>query len=80
VNDIKTGALVGVDKYGNKYYEDNKNFFGINLHTLVVYKFKFTVFYVFWVCIFHCFNSRPSPMGDLHHRDERKEDFVGCWR
>jgi len=46
VNDIKTGALVGVDKYGNKYYEDNKNFFGINLHTLVVYKFKFTVFYV----------------------------------
>ncbi|TFJ98391.1 selenide, water dikinase 2 [Platysternon megacephalum] len=29
VNDLKIGALVGVDKYGNKYYEDKKNFFGI---------------------------------------------------
>lgn len=27
VNDVKTGALVGVDKYGNKYFEDNKNYF-----------------------------------------------------
>ncbi|CAM4582195.1 unnamed protein product [Caretta caretta] len=28
VNDLKTGALVGVDKYGNKYYEGKKYFFG----------------------------------------------------
>lgn len=27
VNDVKTGALIGVDKYGNKYYEDNKHYF-----------------------------------------------------
>lgn len=26
-NDVKVGALVGVDKYGNKYYEDSKNYF-----------------------------------------------------
>lgn len=24
---MKVGALVGVDKYGNKYYEDSKNYF-----------------------------------------------------
>lgn len=29
VNDLKTGTLVGVDKYGNKYYEDKRNFFGM---------------------------------------------------
>uniref|UniRef100_A0A2K5EZJ1 NADH dehydrogenase [ubiquinone] 1 alpha subcomplex subunit 12 n=1 Tax=Aotus nancymaae TaxID=37293 RepID=A0A2K5EZJ1_AOTNA len=28
-NDVKIGTLVGEDKYGNKYYEDNKQFFGI---------------------------------------------------
>ncbi|XP_011789393.1 NADH dehydrogenase [ubiquinone] 1 alpha subcomplex subunit 12 isoform X2 [Piliocolobus tephrosceles] len=28
-NDGKVGTLVGEDKYGNKYYEDNKQFFGI---------------------------------------------------
>lgn len=28
VNDLKTGALIGVDKYGNKYYEDKRYFFG----------------------------------------------------
>lgn len=27
VNDVKTGSLVGVDKYGNKYFEDNKHYF-----------------------------------------------------
>uniref|UniRef100_A0A671S7P7 NADH dehydrogenase [ubiquinone] 1 alpha subcomplex subunit 12 n=1 Tax=Sinocyclocheilus anshuiensis TaxID=1608454 RepID=A0A671S7P7_9TELE len=36
VNDIKTGALVGIDKYGNKYYEDNRYFFGMSKHTLAV--------------------------------------------
>uniref|UniRef100_A0A8D0GHM7 NADH dehydrogenase [ubiquinone] 1 alpha subcomplex subunit 12 n=1 Tax=Sphenodon punctatus TaxID=8508 RepID=A0A8D0GHM7_SPHPU len=28
VSDLKTGPLVGVDKYGNKYYEDKRHFFG----------------------------------------------------
>lgn len=27
VNDVKTGTLIGVDKYGNKYYEDKKHYF-----------------------------------------------------
>uniref|UniRef100_A0A3B3T2Q3 NADH dehydrogenase [ubiquinone] 1 alpha subcomplex subunit 12 n=1 Tax=Paramormyrops kingsleyae TaxID=1676925 RepID=A0A3B3T2Q3_9TELE len=35
VNDLKTGALIGVDKYGNKYYEDKRNFFG--RHRWVIY-------------------------------------------
>lgn len=26
-NDVKTGTLIGVDKYGNKYYEDAKHYF-----------------------------------------------------
>lgn len=31
-NDLKNGALIGEDKYGNKYYEDKKNnFFGESL-------------------------------------------------
>ncbi|KAG8439586.1 hypothetical protein GDO86_005685 [Hymenochirus boettgeri] len=28
VSDLKTGALIGVDKYGNKYFEDKRYFFG----------------------------------------------------
>ncbi|NXW85263.1 NDUAC dehydrogenase, partial [Alopecoenas beccarii] len=35
VNDLKTGTLVGTDKYGNKYYEDTRNFFG--RHRWVIY-------------------------------------------
>ncbi|XP_027711630.1 NADH dehydrogenase [ubiquinone] 1 alpha subcomplex subunit 12 isoform X2 [Vombatus ursinus] len=35
VNDVKVGTLVGEDKYGNKYYEDNKQFFG--RHRWVIY-------------------------------------------
>uniref|UniRef100_A0A8C3ACX2 NADH dehydrogenase [ubiquinone] 1 alpha subcomplex subunit 12 n=1 Tax=Cyclopterus lumpus TaxID=8103 RepID=A0A8C3ACX2_CYCLU len=35
VQDAKVGALVGVDKYGNKYYEDKKYFFG--RHRWVIY-------------------------------------------
>ncbi|EHB14153.1 NADH dehydrogenase [ubiquinone] 1 alpha subcomplex subunit 12 [Heterocephalus glaber] len=27
-NDVRVGTLVGEDKYGNKYYEDNKQLFG----------------------------------------------------
>ncbi|KAB5542159.1 hypothetical protein PHYPO_G00088240 [Pangasianodon hypophthalmus] len=34
-NDVKTGALVGIDKYGNKYYEDKLYFFG--RHRWVIY-------------------------------------------
>ncbi|XP_034019066.1 NADH dehydrogenase [ubiquinone] 1 alpha subcomplex subunit 12 [Thalassophryne amazonica] len=36
VNDVKTGTLVGVDKYGNKYYEDTKNYF-FGRHRWVIY-------------------------------------------
>ncbi|KPP74292.1 NADH dehydrogenase-like, partial [Scleropages formosus] len=35
INDLKTGALIGVDKYGNKYYEDKRYFFG--RHRWVIY-------------------------------------------
>uniref|UniRef100_A0A7J8G0R8 NADH dehydrogenase [ubiquinone] 1 alpha subcomplex subunit 12 n=1 Tax=Molossus molossus TaxID=27622 RepID=A0A7J8G0R8_MOLMO len=34
-NDVRVGTLVGEDKYGNKYYEDNKQFFG--RHRWVIY-------------------------------------------
>uniref|UniRef100_A0A336MVB2 NADH dehydrogenase [ubiquinone] 1 alpha subcomplex subunit 12 n=1 Tax=Culicoides sonorensis TaxID=179676 RepID=A0A336MVB2_CULSO len=30
MDDVKTGRLVGTDKYGNKYYEDPANFYGRN--------------------------------------------------
>lgn len=30
MDDIKTGRLVGADKYGNKYYEDPTQFYGRN--------------------------------------------------
>lgn len=33
VNDLKTGTLIGTDKYGNKYYEDKRNFFGMWANT-----------------------------------------------
>lgn len=29
-DDLKTGVLVGEDKYGNKYYENNSYFYGRN--------------------------------------------------
>uniref|UniRef100_A0A8C5SWY6 NADH dehydrogenase [ubiquinone] 1 alpha subcomplex subunit 12 n=1 Tax=Laticauda laticaudata TaxID=8630 RepID=A0A8C5SWY6_LATLA len=35
VNDLKVGTLVGTDKYGNKYYEDKRFFFG--RHRWVIY-------------------------------------------
>uniref|UniRef100_A0A8C5CWH7 NADH dehydrogenase [ubiquinone] 1 alpha subcomplex subunit 12 n=1 Tax=Gadus morhua TaxID=8049 RepID=A0A8C5CWH7_GADMO len=35
-NDVKTGALIGVDKYGNKYFEDSKNYF-FGRHRWVLY-------------------------------------------
>uniref|UniRef100_A0A6B2FED1 NADH dehydrogenase [ubiquinone] 1 alpha subcomplex subunit 12 n=1 Tax=Bothriechis nubestris TaxID=1766655 RepID=A0A6B2FED1_9SAUR len=35
VNDLKIGTLVGTDKYGNKYYEDKRFFFG--RHRWVIY-------------------------------------------
>ncbi|XP_019370419.1 PREDICTED: NADH dehydrogenase [ubiquinone] 1 alpha subcomplex subunit 12 isoform X1 [Gavialis gangeticus] len=30
VSDLKIGTLIGVDKYGNKYFEDKRYFFGLN--------------------------------------------------
>jgi NADH dehydrogenase (ubiquinone) 1 alpha subcomplex subunit 12 len=30
MDDFKSGTLVGEDKYGNKYYENNYYFFGRN--------------------------------------------------
>lgn len=27
-DDLKTGTLIGVDKYGNKYFENNYYFYG----------------------------------------------------
>ncbi|XP_046763294.1 NADH dehydrogenase [ubiquinone] 1 alpha subcomplex subunit 12 isoform X1 [Gallus gallus] len=46
VNDLKTGTLVGVDKYGNKYYEDKRNFFG--RHRWVVYTSEMNGKNTFW--------------------------------
>lgn len=45
VDELKAGTLVGVDKYGNKYYENNSNFVG---------KFKkwkfFSYLFIVWMC------------------------------
>lgn len=30
MDDFKAGTLVGVDKYGNKYFEDPSQFYGRN--------------------------------------------------
>ncbi|XP_017659820.1 PREDICTED: NADH dehydrogenase [ubiquinone] 1 alpha subcomplex subunit 12 isoform X2 [Lepidothrix coronata] len=46
VNDLKTGNLIGTDKYGNKYYEDTRNFFG--RHRWVVYTEEMNGKNTFW--------------------------------
>ncbi|KAI1239012.1 NADH dehydrogenase, partial [Lamprotornis superbus] len=46
VNDLKTGNLIGIDKYGNKYYEDKRNFFG--RHRWVVYTEEMNGKNTFW--------------------------------
>ncbi|NXV18905.1 NDUAC dehydrogenase, partial [Cepphus grylle] len=46
VNDLKTGMLVGTDKYGNKYYEDRRNFFG--RHRWVIYTDEMNGKNTFW--------------------------------
>ncbi|NXC95921.1 NDUAC dehydrogenase, partial [Certhia familiaris] len=46
VNDLKTGNLIGIDKYGNKYYEDKRNFFG--RHRWVVYTDEMNGKNTFW--------------------------------
>ncbi|NXJ03175.1 NDUAC dehydrogenase, partial [Odontophorus gujanensis] len=46
VGDLKTGTLIGVDKYGNKYYEDKRNFFG--RHRWVVYTNEMNGKNTFW--------------------------------
>lgn len=30
MDEVKIGTLVGTDKYGNKYYENNRYFYGRN--------------------------------------------------
>ncbi|XP_009462268.1 PREDICTED: NADH dehydrogenase [ubiquinone] 1 alpha subcomplex subunit 12 [Nipponia nippon] len=46
VNDLKTGTLIGIDKYGNKYYEDKRNFFG--RHRWVIYTNEMNGKNTFW--------------------------------
>uniref|UniRef100_A0A663MKY9 NADH dehydrogenase [ubiquinone] 1 alpha subcomplex subunit 12 n=1 Tax=Athene cunicularia TaxID=194338 RepID=A0A663MKY9_ATHCN len=46
VNDLKTGTLIGTDKYGNKYYEDKRNFFG--RHRWVIYTNEMNGKNTFW--------------------------------
>ncbi|XP_068163297.1 NADH dehydrogenase [ubiquinone] 1 alpha subcomplex subunit 12 [Antennarius striatus] len=36
VKDVKTGTLIGTDKYGNRYYEDKKHYF-FGRHRWVIY-------------------------------------------
>uniref|UniRef100_A0AC11BNG0 NADH:ubiquinone oxidoreductase subunit A12 n=2 Tax=Caprinae TaxID=9963 RepID=A0AC11BNG0_SHEEP len=45
-NDVRVGTLVGEDKYGNKYYEDNKQFFG--RHRWVIYTTEMNGKNTFW--------------------------------
>uniref|UniRef100_A0A8D1CP28 NADH dehydrogenase [ubiquinone] 1 alpha subcomplex subunit 12 n=1 Tax=Sus scrofa TaxID=9823 RepID=A0A8D1CP28_PIG len=45
-NDVRVGTLVGEDKYGNKYYEDNKQFFG--RHRWVIYTTEMNGRDTFW--------------------------------
>ncbi|XP_004416188.1 PREDICTED: NADH dehydrogenase [ubiquinone] 1 alpha subcomplex subunit 12-like [Odobenus rosmarus divergens] len=45
-NDVRAGTLVGEDKYGNKYYEDNKQFFGC--HQWVIYTTEMNGKNTFW--------------------------------
>ncbi|XP_071075111.1 NADH dehydrogenase [ubiquinone] 1 alpha subcomplex subunit 12 isoform X2 [Dasypus novemcinctus] len=45
-NDVRVGKLVGEDKYGNKYYEDNKQFFG--RHRWVIYTTEMNGKNTFW--------------------------------
>ncbi|KAM4711738.1 NADH dehydrogenase [ubiquinone] 1 alpha subcomplex subunit 12 [Anableps anableps] len=47
VNDIKTGTLIGVDKYGNKYYEDKKHYF-FGRHRWVIYTLEMNGKRTFW--------------------------------
>ncbi|XP_006901219.1 PREDICTED: NADH dehydrogenase [ubiquinone] 1 alpha subcomplex subunit 12-like [Elephantulus edwardii] len=44
--DVRVGTLVGEDKYGNKYYEDNKQFFGH--HRWVMYTTEMNGKNTFW--------------------------------
>ncbi|KAM6895950.1 NADH dehydrogenase [ubiquinone] 1 alpha subcomplex subunit 12 [Lycodopsis pacificus] len=47
VNDVKTGALVGLDKYGNKYFEDRKKYF-FGRHRWVIYTTEMNGKNTFW--------------------------------
>ncbi|MGH0160637.1 UNVERIFIED_CONTAM: hypothetical protein FKN15_039578 [Acipenser sinensis] len=64
VNDVKTGALVGVDKSGNKYFEDNRYFFGnVFLYVSVLYVWRQSILHALtghsrhrWL---HCITDNP---------------------
>ena len=45
-SDVRAGALVGKHKYGNKCYEDNKQFFG--RHRWVIYTTEMNGKNTFW--------------------------------
>lgn len=111
VNDVKVGNLIGVDKYGNKYYEDKKHFFfgespdehDFKLQVfrrILLRMFRCVCYFISVLCkqtntqrILHhlwfgnltVFSVKKnvfstSPLGDLHHGDERKEHHVGGGR
>ncbi|XP_073429326.1 NADH dehydrogenase [ubiquinone] 1 alpha subcomplex subunit 12 [Dendrobates tinctorius] len=44
--DLKTGTLIGIDKYGNKYFEDKRYFFG--RHRWVEYTIEMNGKYTYW--------------------------------
>ncbi|XP_061430037.1 NADH dehydrogenase [ubiquinone] 1 alpha subcomplex subunit 12 [Lethenteron reissneri] len=46
MDEFRIGTLVGMDKYGNKYYEDKRNFFG--RHRWVDYTWKMNDKDTFW--------------------------------
>jgi len=41
-DDLKEGQLIGEDKYGNKYYQNNKYFYGRNRWVSLVPSFYFS--------------------------------------
>ncbi|KAG7235955.1 hypothetical protein INR49_001736 [Caranx melampygus] len=63
VNDVKTGTLIGVDKYGNKYYEDKKHYF-FGRHRWVIYTTEMNGKRTLWEVDG---SMVPAEWYDLHH-------------
>ena len=60
MDDLKEGTLVGEDKYGNKYYENKRYFYGkMNFEVLTTY----LDFYNRWILCF-----RPWSLGSLQQK------------